>query len=830
MCVYRTPSSSLSEFNESFFPMLENNLEIFSNLIIAGDFNVDISSDRQSDADLNYINYFKSLSIFPTVILPTRVTDVSSSTVDNIWTNILKPCVSGVFNISITDHYPIFALFDPLETEIRSSVDVKFRLHNNVDMFIGRVEETMHSYVIDRQATVHDECKRFSDCLFEIYDSCFPVKNKRVSYKRLSKPWISDEVRRAIEHKHVLEKLFLRGLCQKNHVTRYRNFVNNLVRRTKKQYFNDKFNNCVQDSKKTWKYLNNLIRPNNIKKDKISLTLPCDTLISDPVEVANTFNEHFCTIGEKLDRSTPIVNSNPLSYLNRHNRSFYYAPCCAAEIKLIIDSFKNKRVNIDVIPAFIYKLMADFISPIVSDLINFSVESGAFPDVLKIARVVPLFKNGSRNILGNYRPISVLSFLSKVFEKSMHRRLSNYFDKFDLMVSNQFGFREGLSTTDAILKFVNEVNCCLESREFMVAVMIDLSKAFDTINHDILLGKLEMYGIRGMVLDWFRSYLCNRYQYVIVNGAKSSMREISMGVPQGSVLGPFLFLIYINDMHASCNLNLIHFADDTTAYNSGTHLPSLCNRINFQLAKLDDWLCCNRLSLNVSKSSYLIFSNKEITSEDAITVRGVNVKREREVKFLGVLLDDSLSFDGHINMVCSKMSKSLGVIGRTSGFLPLSTRLKLYYSLLYPYLIYALPVWGSASITRISKIKSLQRRAFKVVFNDLGYLPDLLIINRVLSFADLYQYIVLQYFFKYMINVNNYFYSYVIDFQVTHNYNSRFSLNNNLNLPTLRLSGSLNSFVFRSIKMWNSLPNTLKSCFNLHYFKVNLRAYLLLNS
>ena len=274
-------------------------------------------------------------------------------------------------------------------------------------------------------------------------------------------------------------------------------------------------------------------------------------------------------------------------------------------------------------PSFVFKFFSADVSGVLADLINGSVISGVFPDCFKSARVIPLHKSGSKTDRKNYRPISTLPFCSKVYERCIHNRLVGYLDKYRVLFPDQYGFLRNRCTTDAVLKFTDCCAAALNKRQFLLATFLDFSKAFDTLDIDIMCCKLREYGFRGFMNTWFESYLRGRTQYVEVGQHKSSTVTLSCSVPQGSILGPLCFLLYVNDMHRCSSLNFVQFADDSTVYCSGPSLCDLSEYLNVELNKIDKWLCANKLSLNVVKSSYTIFSNKNCTNTPRIEIRGV---------------------------------------------------------------------------------------------------------------------------------------------------------------------------------------------------------------
>ena len=285
--------------------------------------------------------------------------------------------------------------------------------------------------------------------------------------------------------------------------------------------------------------------------------------VSDNSSVANIFNNHFSDVGKNLDSKIPLSSRDPLDYLGRmHEKSFYAFPTSTTEIVSVIDGFKKKGCHISDIPVYVFKRLCAVLSPLISLIFNKSIARGVFPCVLKISGVTPIPKLKKVSDENDFRPISNISVLAKILEKLMNKRLVSYLHSNNLLVPFQFGFRANASTSDALLLYLDHVYEAIDSEQFMVTLLLDFSKAFDTVNHQILLRKMHHLGVRGVCNDWFASYLSGRRQCVRVNGVSSDYREVLMGVPQGSCIGPTLFLLYVNDMYKCCpGLNLIHFAD-----------------------------------------------------------------------------------------------------------------------------------------------------------------------------------------------------------------------------------------------------------------------------
>ena len=423
--------------------------------------------------------------------------------------------------------------------------------------------------------------------------------------------------------------------------TKYRNSYNQLKRTAKRIYYRNLFNEYKYDARKTWKTINTIIGRTN---DKSSITQSFtinDNTDSDPNTLADNFCEYFTNIGPQFANNIPTPIHNAKYYLNlkqsRNPHSLFMTPTDTVEILKLLKIIKPKKSSghDNMSTQFLKQIDTAIANPL-SVLINKSMETGIFPNILKLAKVIPVYKSKAKDNFSNYRPISLLPALSKIIEKVVHKRLYTYLHKQDIFYENQYGFRTKHSTIDAVTKFTADINHSLDEKEATLAVYLDLSKAFDTIDHTILRNKLEFYGVRGHALNWFTSYLTDRKQYVQYEGCNSKITNVQCGVPQGSVLGPLLFIIYTNDLPNCLNtVSTILFADDTTVYISSQNIRYLYTTMNDELAILTDWFRSNKLSLNVSKTNYMLFTHTHIDSNDYTALKISNVTIEN-AKFLGV--------------------------------------------------------------------------------------------------------------------------------------------------------------------------------------------------
>ena len=404
----------------------------------------------------------------------------------------------------------------------------------------------------------------------------------------------------------------------------------------------------ANNAKNTWKGIKSIININSTTKNQPTSLLVNDNFISDPTEIATTFNDYFSSIADELQGKIYDGHDFTKYLTNRNEHSFFIRPTDKYEIINIINNISiNKATGPHSIPTNILHLIKLNISEPLSSIINLSFEKGIFPENLKTAKTIPIFKDKGSNLeCSNYRPISLLSNINKIFEKLMHSRLYNFLSTYNCIYDLQFGFRKKHSTIHALLDLTEDIRHALDDNSFAVGIFIDLQKAFDTVDHKILLRKLDYYGIRGSANNWFKSYLKDRKQYVSINGYDSSTDIMKFGVPQGSVLGPLLFLIYINDLHKSIKYcTTRHFADDTNLLIKNKSLKQLKKHVNYDLRNLNKWLKSNKISLNASKTELLLFRHpsKEINYDLKIKIDGKKLLPSKYVKCLGLFIDSHLN-------------------------------------------------------------------------------------------------------------------------------------------------------------------------------------------
>ena len=435
---------------------------------------------------------------------------------------------------------------------------------------------------------------------------------------------------------------------------------------------------------------------------------------------------------------------------------------------------------------------------------------------MKIAKVIPVYKKDDNQIFSNYRPISLLPSFSKILEKVVHKRLLHYLNIKNIISFSQYGFQPNSSTELAVLELQDRIVKSMATHKFCLGLSVDLSKAFDTLNHDILFTKLEILGIRGITLSWFKSYLSNRKQFVKFKNSNSTLCGITCGVPQGSILGPLLFLIYMNDLPTILSSSVaILFADDTTLLIDHSNYDSLIDQTNLEVKRLYKWFCANKLSMNKNKTNYIVFhsQNKRFPpNRKQVVLNNTPINEVDCIKFLGMHLDKHLNWKTHLTKKGNQILKVVAILAQLKHSLPQQTLRMIYTSLVLPHITYGVTAWGNEKNSEMNRINILQKKAIRQITNmpynshtaPLFKNLNLLTIDNLftLNCCKLYHKVINKtvrnpYFLK-QLPTNKYF----------HNYNTRQKSDiHHYKIKTNREKQSVN---FKISNSWNCLPDNLK--------------------
>ena len=509
-------------------------------------------------------------------------------------------------------------------------------------------------------------------------------------------------------------------------------------------------------------------------------------------------------------------------------RNFDISYSTPFEIETIINSM-NKNGNPHDIPMKFLKLCKSTISLHVSNLFNVCIAEGNFPNSLKVAKITPVYKKGSHKEINNYRPIGILSNLSKIFESLLNIRLKNYFGTNDLLSNNQFGFRTGKNTELACLNLVHRLLPALKNKYFGIAIFLDFSACFDTLARDILLKKLSKYGVRGTSLKFMESYLSNRRQMVVYQNTNSTECDQKLGVVQGSKNGPFLYDVYSNDL---CNIlentDYLFFADDTCLTFLHQDFDELMVIVKQKLDLIFDWCNFNKLSINPKKSEYMIISNLKLPFTPDIKIGNDSILKKECVKYLGLYVDENLKFYPHADYIKSRLSQFSGISRRLNRKMNFSAARRFYYACVFSVISYCICVWGGViensyrgTIIREKHKKLVKNLFIKYYGNEINIFKA----AKILEIADIYRYFVGIQMYK-LLKLNNRYLQPLINIEnVEHDYSTR--SNGSLRIPFPRVDSVKINFEYQSLKLWNSIPNEIKNVSSLNIFKKNYKKYLI---
>ena len=612
-------------------------------------------------------------------------------------------------------------------------------------------------------------------------------------------------------------------------VTEYRKLRNQVtknVRLAKRIYFENELSQVTDNPKKTWKLINRLTGGS-------SRPMPPNELSADE------FNEHFSSIGAETVKNLPPINDPPWKGLISE-RKFRMKDITISSVSKQLKSL-GLESSTDVI-GFDRKLLclgADILAPTLTSLFNTSLRSCVIPPDWKHGRVTPVFKGkGDRLDKSNYRPISVLPHIAKLFEREVQSQLMSFLVENNYITIDQSAYRQHHGTQTSLQRVLDDWLDAICDDMYVGVCLLDISKCFDTIDHDILYKKLQYYGVVDNEYAFFKSYLSERTQIVSYNKVSSSVAKLQLGVPQGSVLGPLLFLLYVNDVNQHIYLGKANiYADDTLIYYAGSTIEDVEYVLQKCLDHAIKWYEGNRLVINPIKCVSLLVSNihkKPPANSLNVTLNDDKVTQVNSTKYLGVQIHEFLSWDQHVGKLCSQLSFKISKLARIRAFTPVHTLRKIYFACIQPTIDYAITVWGNTTLENISKVQRLQNFAARILANNFDYISfrglDILKSLKIMNVNQRIVYFNLILMFKCIHGLAP---DYLCDqilmsFEVSER-NTRFNDFNNVYIPFPRKDILKTSFMFKASQLWNGMPNGFKDITSLLTFKLYIKHYIFNN-
>jgi len=828
--IYRHPSTPISKFKTRFYDFLEKIDDENKNCIIFGDFNIDLVNKTTSVQE--YINNVELHNFQQLIEKPTRVFKNSSTLIDHIYfkSDDKDSYHYDVIDNSFSDHSSILFSLKTAHVHLNNRQFIRLFSQKNLNQFTNSLEKFTFD-IKDSQIGDQNDIiwKNYVAHISNLMNENFPLK--QVSRARANdKFWMTTKVKKMCKTKEILYNKFKKNPTdyRKSVYLQYKTVVQKAIYTAKREYYSN-FLEGDKNNKRFWKHIKNTrIGSNANCIDQITKN---SSFITDKEEIAQEFNQYFNEIA--IDLSVKFADKCSFkTYLTKEHKEFVsFTKVNIGDVLSTIKSIKNKSScgpndisnNIVIKNSF-------YFSKILTQLINDSIDIGNFPSCLKTSKIIPVHKSGTKTLLSNYRPISLQCTFSKILEKIISKFILNHFESNNLLMDQQHGYRKWHNCQTALAVVYDHIQEKLSHKQFVIGIFLDLSKAFDTLNHDILFYKLRYYGFRGKEFDILKKYLSNRKHFTEVDNFKSTNLVNNFGVPQGSVLGPLLYSIYCNDISFMSNDNckITLYADDTCLLLSACSITELRQLVNKVCYEIEKWFKFNWLTLNAKKSKFIWF-NYSGSIELEIKFNEIIVENSDSINYLGIILQKNLKWNETIIKKTKTLTKLKYLFKHFSFYIEAEKLLMLYKSLVISNLAYGIELYGSTNKKYISLLQKLQNWFLKLILKrpKLYSTNSLHYESKILKICDLVVYRKCIFLFDMMNNYKENEYNKIINVR----YQYQISKLNTRHKNNIFI-GKFNKFKEKTVfytcaSFWNNLPEKLKCLQDRKQLKQELFEYLL---
>ena len=807
-------------------------------IFVLGDLNCNMLHDGPDRKAL--VEVSTELNLQQIIKNPTRITDTTQSLIDVILvSNTASVLESGVLNSAISDHLPVYVILKVKVPKIPPNY-ITARSYKYYDPLHFSSDLAVKSDVllsIFSNTDVNTQLETFKNTLHSTLDLHAPVKTFKVRSR--SNPFISCEIKEHMKSRDKFHRRFLQTRDKKDWEAykESRNNVKDKLKKAASNYLSDEVEAHKNNSSSLWKIVNNII-PSKEKEKQV--------YIKDLKILVEEFNQYFTSVGRNtavmasnLAKENNIILSNPLlnSVTYPLEQQFNFKPVTCTEVQCIIIMAmpKNKSPGPDKINMRIIRDCLPVILGPLTHIINSSLLTGVFPNEWKLSAITPLYKDGDNEVASNNRPISLLEIMSKVCERVALDQFSSYLTTNHRLSPHQSGNRKAHSTETLNILVSDIMLEAIDKKNVTAIVLLDMSKAFDSVSHPILLHKLKCVGASSQAVGWFKSYLSGRRQYVRIGSTVSSVLPLSHGVPQGTILSPLLFCIYTNDIPAiPLSSNIDSYVDDSKLFLtfSMKDIKQTITKLENDLRSVAKWCFEHQLLINPNKTKFLLIGSRpmlqNLPANISLNFLKQTINPVTSAKDLGTTFDSNLSYNEHISNLTSSCIRKLCQINRVKDSFDVKTLQSIVEMLVINKLTYCSTIWSNTSAKNIKKLQTVQNFAARIItkvrkfdhitpsLQELNWLPiELLLLYRDTIMA-----------YKCF---NNLAPSYLTEKFVKrsdiHNRPTRY--HDSLDIPSFKTSSGQRTFHYRAVKIWNDLDSELKQITNLNKFKKKLKEQLI---